>query len=74
MPDIRTCNACGQSDTDPKHQFVLDADHNSVFYHLDCHATGDPPCPICVLQLSEAGGAKGQKLREHLESLPVREY
>jgi len=67
MTLIRTCISCTQTDDHPKD--IVDHGTFMVVWHLDCHviATG---CPSCKTQLANAKGAKGEKLRTHLVSLP----
>jgi len=69
---MRPCIGCGKSDDHPRHHILLnDGEHTSVFWHMDCHAASG--CDVCSDQIAGAKGAKGDKLRTHLESLPARE-
>lgn len=64
-----TCLACGQHDDHPKHQVLVDENHTSVWFHMDCHARSSEACDVCTMSISGAPeGAKGDTLRVHLLS------
>jgi len=69
---IRTCIGCEKSDDHPRH-VIATADGSEVTWHMDCHeaATG---CAVCADQVKGANGARGDELREHLVSLPPKEW
>ncbi len=61
-----TCIGCGQADDHPKHVVVVNAAHDSVAFHMDCHAASSVACEVCASQIANAAGAKGDALRTHL--------
>jgi hypothetical protein len=65
-----TCIGCSATDDHPKHQIVVDAEHTSVFWHMDCHRIATS-CEVCTAQTAGApAGAIGDALREHLLATP----
>lgn len=80
-----TCLVCGQTDDDPKHAIAQTMDIETRHHH-DCGARMNPPCPVCQILTEEApkkaGAVKGdphtpvtgQAMREHLLSLPPRNW
>lgn len=68
----RHCIGCGQRDNHPRH-VIGTADGGQILWHMDCHviATG---CETCKMQLAEANGVIGDKLREHLVSLEPKAF
>jgi hypothetical protein len=77
--ETRTCDKCGQTDTDPHHvQYVAFAHpvsgsgvDLSVTKHVDCCA--EDGCPICTTTMDgvhKAGVGKGGDLREFLQNEP----
>lgn len=66
---VRGCVLCGQSDTHPRH--VISVGGSYVLWHLDCHANATQ-CVTCTDQLADAGGATGDRLLKHIQSLPAR--
>lgn len=64
----RPCIACGKHDDHPRCQVVL-PDGSSAFYHHDCHALMDPPCPGCTWLVEHKGDLKGDAWREHVLDL-----
>jgi len=70
MTLIRTCIACTQTDDHPRH--IIDLGNDVVSgMHLDC-CVMVRNCAVCETQLADAKDVKGDKLREHLVSLPPR--
>ncbi len=69
-----TCLGCGQRDDHPKHQVVINAEHESVHWHMDCHSRVDPPCELCAAQTATAEDKIGAELREHLLSVETHKY
>jgi hypothetical protein len=63
---VTTCLGCGQRDDHPKHQIVINAEHESVHWHMDCHSRVDPACELCAAQTATAEDKIGAELREHL--------
>lgn len=63
---LHTCIGCGKTDDHPKDQVVLGPDHTSVFFHHDCHAAADPPCPSCTWLVAHKGTLTGQDWRDHI--------
>jgi hypothetical protein len=68
MGDQRPCVACGKYDDHPRCVVVL-PDHSSAYFHHDCHALLDPPCPSCTWLVQHKGNLKGQDWRDHIGSL-----
>jgi len=64
--NVTTCIGCGQTDDHPKHVVVVNAAHDSVAWHMDCHAHASTACEVCDAQTALAAGAKGDALRTHL--------
>lgn len=65
---VRNCVACGQVDDHPRCQTVL-PDGSSLYFHHDCHALLDPPCPSCTWLVQHKGGLKGEDWRSHVIDL-----
>jgi hypothetical protein len=59
----RTCVACGQVDSDPRHTTVLN-ENDAADFHYDCHARMG--CELCASQIEGAEGLTGDALRAHL--------
>jgi hypothetical protein len=64
---IRPCIGCGQSDDAPRDHVVVG--DKSVFWHHDCHAAVDPPCPSCEWLVKHKGSLKGDDWRSHVIAL-----
>jgi hypothetical protein len=49
MDDTRTCIGCGGPAVlgSGRHQIAVDAQHNEVTWHPDCHARSTNGCEIC---------------------------
>lgn len=65
---VRNCLACGARDDHPRCQTVL-PDGSSAFFHHDCHALMDPPCPSCAWLVQHKGDLKGDDWRSHVIDL-----
>jgi len=64
--NVTTCIGCGQTDDHPHHVTVVNAQHDSVSWHFDCHSASSAACESCARQLEGSNGAKGEALRAHL--------
>lgn len=71
---VRTCIACGKSDSDPKHGVVVAPDL-IAFHHIECGALMEPICGTpdadirtCPGQLEGWDGTRGDGLRDHIMS------
>lgn len=67
MSNVRGCVVCGQQDDHPRD--ILVVGDTVAFFHHDCHAAIDPPCPSCAWLVQHKGKLTGDKWREHVESL-----
>jgi hypothetical protein len=74
----RTCDKCGQTDSDPHHVQYVAFNHPvtgeptdlSVSKHVDCCA--EDGCPICSLDMANAPqGAHAETMREFLQNRPT---
>lgn len=64
-----TCIGCGQRDDHPKHVLLVNADHTTVNWHMDCHSRSGDGCEVCTSQIAgKPAGTIGAELREHLTS------
>jgi hypothetical protein len=66
-----TCIGCGANDNHPKHVVVIGPEHESVAWHMDCHARASVVCDVCTSQTKGASGLTGDALRTHLIGLPA---
>jgi hypothetical protein len=78
--ETRTCQKCGQTDTDPHHVQYVAFNHPvsgagvdlSVTKHVDCCAEdGDPICSATMVAVRAAGVGKGAELRAFLMDPPA---